>query len=159
MGCSWKTVLGHKVHLLKVMLIHICNTVSTQTVWLHVCGLLSTCVNVITLTGFKFWKVGSRKTFAVRQGNLKMKSSHKRGPVVISDSDSDGDLMSQTICKPPPYLTPLVEEVKEMRKGHSMPLSNNREDQSFPWSLPTTEGNIPVSYLSFHSHSTTCYFC
>jgi len=45
-----------------------------------------------------------------------MKSSRKRGPVVISDSDSDDDLRSQTIRKPPPYLTPLVEEVKEMRK-------------------------------------------
>jgi len=45
-----------------------------------------------------------------------MKSSRKRGLVVISDSESDDDLRSQTIRNPPPYLTPLVEEVKETWK-------------------------------------------
>ena len=60
--------------------------------------------------------VGSRKIFAVRQGDLKMKSSRKRGPVVISDSDSDDDL-EPLQRKPIRQASPeLVEEVKEMRK-------------------------------------------
>lgn len=73
-------------------------------------------VFISSLVGFKFWKVGSRKIFAVRQGDLKMKSSRKRGLVVISDSDSDDDLQPlqrKPIREAPPQL---VEEVKEMRK-------------------------------------------
>jgi len=88
----------------------------------------------------------------VRQGNLKMKSSCKRGLVVISDSESD-DLRSQMIRKPQPYLTPLVEEVKEMWKDIQR-VFQITEDQSFP----TTKRNFQVSYLSFHSLSTSCYF-
>ena len=74
----------------------------------------------VSLAGFKFWKVGSRKIFAVRRRDLKMKGSRKRGPVVISDSESDVDLQRplhrKAINSPPPDLAPLIEEVKGMRK-------------------------------------------
>jgi hypothetical protein len=49
-----------------------------------------------------------------------MKGSRKRGPVVISDSESDDDLQRplhrKAINSPPPDLAPLIEEVKGMRK-------------------------------------------
>ena len=67
-----------------------------------------------------------------------MKSSRKRGLVVISDSESDDDLRSEMIHKPPSHLIPLVEEVKEVRKDIQC-LFQITEDQSFPWSLPTTK--------------------
>ena len=96
-------------------------------IWLRVYDSIASCarksmwtaceyVFISSLVGFKFWKVGSRKIFAVRQGDLKMKSSRKRGLVVISDSDSDDDLQPlqrKPIREAPPQL---VEEVKEMRK-------------------------------------------
>ena len=69
-----------------------------------------------SLTGFKFWKVGSRKIFMVRQRDLKMKSSHKWGPVVINDNDRDDDLQPlqrKPICQAP---LKLVKEAKEMRE-------------------------------------------
>ena len=63
-----------------------------------------------------FWKVSSRKIFAVNQANLKGKS-RKRGPVVISDSESD-DSPLEPLCRRKVGETSqqLADEVREMRK-------------------------------------------
>ena len=83
-----------------------------------------------------------------------MKSSRKRGPVVISDSDSDDDLeplQKKPIRQAPPEL---VEEVKEM---HQMSLPDNQQDKNLPWSLQATQGDIPVPHLLLYSYNTTSY--
>lgn len=80
------------------------------------CYLHVLILDIPSLTGFKFWRTGSRKIFAVRQADLKMKSNRKRGSVVISDSDSDESLQPlrrKPIRELPPQL---VEEIKGMRK-------------------------------------------
>ena len=66
--------------------------------------------------GFRFWKVGSGKIFAVNREELRGKG-RKRGPVVISDSESDGSApqplqrrkLSDTSHE-------IAVEVREMRK-------------------------------------------
>ncbi len=74
--------------------------------------------------GFKFWKVGSRKIFAVTEGELRpTKGKHKRTvPYVVSDvySDSSEDEFQPQRKKGTPAtsaeVTQVAREVKEVRK-------------------------------------------
>ena len=106
MDCNWKTALEHKVHATVHMLNCRCTSIFDH---MHVhCSVA--CLHI------KFWKVGSRKIFAVRQGDLKGKNCRKRGPVVISDSESDDDLQPLRKKSTGELPLQLVEEVRGMRK-------------------------------------------
>ena len=115
MAYALKTVPGHRVNL------------SFRVVDVYIIYYTSSCTNrenFATLTGFKFGKVGSRKSFAVREGELK--SSRKRAPVVISDSDSDDDLRPLGRKRKDNAIPPEAEEdIKEMRRDIQFLLQNS----------------------------------
>lgn len=72
------------------------------------------------LTGFKFWKVGSRKVYAIPEGDLRPKRAQRQ--IVISESESEDDFQqpvrkrfASTPSEGMPLPSKILSEVKHIR--------------------------------------------
>lgn len=103
--------------------------------------------------GFKFWKVGSRKVFAVTAGDLRpTKGKRKRpAPYVISDSDSSEAEFQPQRSKGAPAtsaeVTQVAREIKDVRK----------EIQSF--FQITTSMRVPPGLHKLLQEAFQCHIC
>jgi len=103
--------------------------------------------------GFKFWRVGSRKIFAVSEGDLKASKGKQKRPVqyVISDSDSS----EEDFLPPRKKMTPATSaEVRQVSKE-----VKQVQQQIESFFQITTSMRVPPGLHKLLLESFKCHIC